>query len=62
MADSVTFKDEKSFEKLDGVRYRWDGRGVYSIADEGRNIWTRVDEGDKIEKYGSGYTVVRKDK
>lgn len=58
MADSVTFKDLKSLEKLGDVRYRVDPHGVVSIADEKANNWIQVREGDKIERYGNGYTVV----
>lgn len=61
MADSVTFKDEDSLKKLDErVRYRVDPHGVVSIADEKANNWIQVREGDKIERYGNGYTVVSK--
>lgn len=63
MADSVKFKDEKSLDKFDGeVRYRVDPSGKVSIADEKARNWIRVDEGDKIERHGNGFTVVRADK
>lgn len=59
MADSITYKDVKSLEKFgDRVRYRQDVHGVVSIADEKARNWIQVREGDKIERYGSGFTVV----
>lgn len=63
MADTVTFKDLKSLEKLDErVRYRVDPHGVVSIPDAKANNWLQVREGDKIERYGDGYTIVPGDK
>lgn len=60
MANSVKFKDIESFDKLDErVRYREDVRGEVSIYDEKADNWIQVFEGDKIERYGNGYTVVK---
>lgn len=59
MTDSITFKDLKSLEKFGGeVRYRVDPHGVVSIPDEKANNWLQVREGDKIERYGNGFTIV----
>lgn len=62
MTDSITFKDLKSLEKFGDVRYRVDPHGVVSIPDEKANNWLQVREGDKIERYGDGYTIVPGDK
>lgn len=66
MADSLTFKGKREdLDKLDGLRYRWDTSGYAGVADkvhirdEDRDLWTRVEEGDKIvrSKDGKGWTV-----
>jgi hypothetical protein len=62
MANSTKFKDLESLaKKFPDLRYRVDDRtGEVSIPDEKENNWLRVDEGDSVEAYGTGYTIVKK--
>ncbi len=45
----------------DDARYREGNHGDVDIYDAQYDQFVRVDEDDKVEEFGNGYTVVKKD-
>lgn len=63
MSDSVTYKGKpESLLDREDVRARLGERDVVDVWDEQYELFVRVDEGDKLERFGKGWTVVRKSK
>lgn len=60
MAKSIKFKDVDSLPE--DARYREGNHGEVDIYDEKFQSFLRVDEGDKIEEFGNGYTIVKSEK